>query len=295
MKNKFRITCLLVGLAASLNAAPLTESAFTEIVKEVNVVDATSQSATPAKVNELFKSPNLVRTGRDSRTELTAPDETITRVGANSVFSFEPVGRTLQLEQGNVLFHSPAGKGGGTIKSHSVSAAVLGTTLIVSATADGGIKVILLEGKGLVTLPNGETVSLKEGQMVYVQPGGKSFSRVLDINLEKLVNNSFLIKGYARQLPSLPAIQGAIHKQKVLLAGGEAVDTGVSANKFASSLSHGNALNSIDHGNYQTAAPPPLTKTQVRQLVNFQDPAKPILANPGGRGFSALGSRNISQ
>src|ERR1043165_6437218 len=127
-------------------AAPLTESTFTEIVKDVNVVAATTKAAQPATVNELVKAPDLVRTGPQSRAELTAADQTITRIGANTVFSFEPTGRDLNLEKGSVLFHSPAGKGGDTIRSGGAAAAVLGTTLIVSSTGNGGFKVILPEG-----------------------------------------------------------------------------------------------------------------------------------------------------
>src|SRR3954471_3718135 len=123
-------------------AAPLTESTFTEIVKDVNVVAATTQTAQPATVKELVKAPDLVRTGPASRAELTAADQTITRVGANTVFSFEPAGRNLNLQQGSVLFHSPTGKGGGSIRSGGASAAVLGSTLIVAATDNGGFKVI---------------------------------------------------------------------------------------------------------------------------------------------------------
>ena len=219
MKTKLLWAIAAAGLALPLQAAPLTESTFTEVIKSVEVVADAGKSTTPAKANELFKAPDLVRTGTDSRAELTAPDQTITRVGASTVFSFEPVGRNLNLERGSVLFHSPKGMGGGTIKSGGVAAAVLGTTLIVSATMDGGFKVILLEGKGAATLPNGKSVTLKAGQLVYVLPGGKTFSAVLDINLDKLVTGSLLVHGFSHELPSLPLIQKAIASQKIRTTG----------------------------------------------------------------------------
>jgi len=290
MKTKLFCAIALAGLALPLRAAPLTESTFTEVVKTVNVVAGPAKTTTTAKPNELFKSPDLVRTGADSRAELTAPDQTITRVGANTVFSFEPAGRNLDLEQGSVLFHSPKGKGGGTIKSGGVAAAVLGTTLIVSATTGGGFKVILLEGSGQVTLANGKSVTLKAGQLVYVLPGGTTFSAVLDINLDKLVAGSLLINGFSHELPSLPRIKQAVAGQNAELASGKTVDTGVPADYFVNPPAHGNGISTIDTGNYQTAAPPPLTKGQLNVLVNLQDPQKPIFANPGGRGISPTGS-----
>jgi len=275
MKNKILWAAALVGLTLPLGAAPLTESTFTEIVKDVKIVASVSKTATPAQPNDLLKAPDRVRTGPESRTELTAPDNTITRVGANTVFSFEDSGRTLNLEQGNVLFHAPKGIGGGTIKSGGVVAAVLGTTLIVSATVDGGFKVIMLEGKGKVMLPNGKSVTLKAGQMVFIAPNGTEFSSVMDINLGKLVAGSNLINGFNHPLPSQPLIKAAIDRQNSQLASGDAVDTGKPA---------GNGLGTVDHASYQTAARPPLSFQQFGALGNA------VIAGfgPGGRDFSTL-------
>jgi hypothetical protein len=252
---RMKTTTLLTALGAAVSltqAAPLTESTFTEVRKDVNVVVASTKAAAPAQLNALFKAPDLVRTGPESRAELTAPDQSITRVGANSVFSFEPAGRNLRLEQGSVLFHSPAGKGGGTIKTGGATAAVLGTTIIVAATPDGGFKLIVLEGTAKATLPDGKSITLKAGQLVYVLPGGKGFSQVLDINLGKLVAGSLLVSGYAQPLPSLVKIQDAVKRQNRDLAKGRASDTGVSADEFARKTRVGNGLNALDHNTYIT-------------------------------------------
>jgi FecR protein len=283
MKTRFLKTLALVGLAIPLplHAVPLTESTFTEVIKDVNVVAQQTQSTTPAQVSELFKAPDLVRTGPDSRAELTAPDQTVTRVGANTVFSFDPVGRNLRLEQGSVLFHPPAGVGGGTIKSGGSSAAVLGTTLIVSATANGGFKVILLEGKGQVTLPNGKTVMLTAGQMVFVLPGGTSFSPVLTINLAKLVGGSLLINGFPDELSSMSLINAAIHKQNLEFASGQATDTGLSANYFANPQPPGNGFDTINTDTYQVAVPQPLSDGQFQTFLG----SGPGNGGPGGRGI----------
>ncbi|MDR3456170.1 MAG: FecR domain-containing protein [Verrucomicrobiae bacterium] len=265
------VAMALVNFAAT--AAPLTESTYTEIIREVNTL-STAGNPAAAKLNDVLKALERVRTGPESRAELTAPDNTITRVGANTVFSFSDSGRTLNLEQGNLLFHAPKGIGGGTIKSGGASAAVLGTTLIVSATADGGFKVILLEGKGKVTLPNGKTVVLKAGQMVFVLPNGTELSKVMTINLERLVAGSLLIGGFNHPLPSQPLIDSAIAKQKGLIAAGGAADTGEAV---------GNGINTVDHGSYQTAGGPPLSKGQYSSIANSA-----IGGGSGGRNVSTL-------
>lgn len=248
MKTRILLAAFLAGGSLGLFADPLTQSTFTEVVKDVNVVVATTKAATPATVTEIVKAPDKVRTGPDSRAELTAPDQTITRIGANTVFSFEPSGRNIDLEQGNVLFHSPAGKGGGSIRSGGAAAAVLGTTLIVSSTGTGGFKVILLEGKGTVTLPNGSSVVLKAGQLVFVLPGQTRFGQVLEINLGKLVAGSTLVNGFSTPLPSLSLIQTAINHQNQELSNGK-VDTGLRPENYIQNPGN-NGLNTIDNNTY---------------------------------------------
>lgn len=256
MKTKLFIAGLLCG-CVPIFAAPLTESTFTEVVKDVNVVSADTKAAAPAARNELVKAPDLVRTGPESRAELTAPDQTITRIGANTVFSFEPSGRNIDLERGNVLFHSPHGKGGGSIRSGGAAAAVLGTTLIVSSTGTGGFKVILLEGHGSVTLPNGHSVTLNAGQLVFVLPGQTDFGRVLEINLGKLVGGSTLVNGFSTPLSSMPLIQSAINQQNQELGNGK-VDTGQPPEIFIPDPSN-NGMNSIDNNKVRIIPAPTVT------------------------------------
>lgn len=225
---KFFILCSLGLLwAAPIWGAALTESTFSQVVKDVKVVSRATETTASAKVNDVFKSPDLIRTGADSLAELVAADKTITRVGANTVFSFEKAGRAINLEQGSVLFHSPKGKGGGTIKTKGASAAVLGTTIVVTATVGGGFKAIVLEGKGQITLPNGNFRILQAGQVTFVLPGAQQFGPQLNINLQKLVESSRLVQGFEQELPSKPVIQGAIERQQILIRAGLAEDTGI--------------------------------------------------------------------
>ncbi len=95
------------------HAAPLalTESTFTEIIQEAKVIAAVNKAETPGEKNMLFKSPHLVRTGQASRVELTAKDSTITRFGANRVFTFAQGGRDIQPASGLTLGLAPAGFG----------------------------------------------------------------------------------------------------------------------------------------------------------------------------------------
>lgn len=216
--------CLVTAIAAS--AAELKESTIVQVVNEVKVLP-TQPGERDARANEVVRAPEKVRTGAKSRAELQAPDKTLTRLGANTVFSFEQSGRTLNLEKGSVLFHSPAGRGGGTIKTAGASAAVLGTTLMVSATADGGFKCVLLEGKGKITLPNGKSKNLEAGDMVYIPAGAQDFGATVKVDLAKLTAGSQLVNGFATRLPSWNAIQNEIAKQRIAVISGDYEETGL--------------------------------------------------------------------
>jgi len=264
MKTTTLLAAWLALCAAAAPAAPLSESTVTEIVRDVNVVVTATKSAQPAAVNAVVRAPDLVRTAAESRAELTAPDQTITRIGANTVFSFEGGGRTINLQQGSLLFHSPKGKGGGTIKSGGASAAVLGTTLLVAATVQGAFKVIVIEGRGRVTPRKGRPVTLDAGEMVYVLPTGE-LSGVLKLHLSRLVAGSLLVNGFERPLPSMPAIQAAVTRQERDIARGRMAAADDPAERVAS----GRLIEQVDENTY---------KVNLQRLLGGQGSVGQIVA-----------------
>ena len=146
-----------VFAAGTSHAIDLKQSKVTQVVNDVQIISAADQKQKSATVNDIFAMPDILRTGTASRAELVAPDETVTRVGANTIFSFDPANRTIDLKQGSLLFHAPHGKGGGTIHTGSATASVLGTTLIITTTPNGGMKVLDLEGEVEVKFLNGSS------------------------------------------------------------------------------------------------------------------------------------------
>lgn len=225
--------CLLT--VSVCQAIDLKQAKLTQVVNDVQIISAADQKQKAATVNEVFTMPDILRTGTASRAELVAQDETITRVGANTIFSFDPANRTIDLKQGSLLFHSPHGKGGGTIRTGSATASVLGTTLIVSTTPKGGMKVINLEGKVEVKFLNGLKQKLESGQMTFVLPGGNQLAPVIIFRLDELTRHSQLVKGFNQPLASLPLIQNQMDKQAKLIRSGKATDTGLYAGNDADS------------------------------------------------------------
>src|SRR5260370_35739979 len=74
-----------VHLSAVANAAELRAARVTQIINDGKLLPGQA-AARAAVVNENVGGGTAVRTGVDSRTELTFSDLTMTRMGANTVF-----------------------------------------------------------------------------------------------------------------------------------------------------------------------------------------------------------------
>jgi hypothetical protein len=236
MNKSCLIFLCLGGICAvsTSRAIDLKQSKITQVVNDVQIISAEDQKQKTAAINDVFSMPDILRTGAASRAELMAQDQTVTRVGANTVFSFDPANRTIDLKQGSLLFHAPHGKGGGSIHTGSATASVLGTTIIVVATPNGGFKVLCLEGQAEIKFLNGLHQKLDPGQMTFVLPGGNQLAPVIIFRLDELTQNSLLVKGFSDSLDSMPLIKNQIEKQIKLIQSGKFGDTGLYAGDDAS-------------------------------------------------------------
>lgn len=206
------------------HGASLDRAVISQVVNDVKVVDKDTLDKTEATEGQQFSTPDLLETGRRSRAQLKAPDGTITRVGSNTLFSFKPGTREINLERGNVLFNSPTGRGGGTVTTAAASAAVVGTTIVVSATPNGGFKMVCFEGTAQVQYPGGASQTIGAGQMGFVLPGSQP-GPVVDVNLGTMVRNSSLINGFGEPLPSQEKIDEEVEEQEKAIADGEFAET----------------------------------------------------------------------
>ena len=278
--NKPALVCFCLFAAVSSQAVDLKQSKVTQVVNEVQIISAAAQQQKPAAVNDIFAMPDILRTGAASRAELVAQDQTVTRVGANTIFSFDPENRALDLKQGSLLFHAPHGKGGGTIHTGSATASVLGTTLIVVTTPNGGFKVIDLEGQVEVTLTNNLRQKLSPGQMTFVLPGANQLAPIVLFRLDQLVQNSLLVKGFAQTLTSLPLIQDQINTQQKQISSGKLGDTGLlvgnDANPNQVEVLDLNTISGGQNGN----PPPPQQQANSGGGGSYNPPPPPPPAGP---------------
>lgn len=256
---KTRFTLLWISLMGFnlLCAEDFKKARFTEVIRDVKISRVDNSDSRPAKLNDWFEVPEVIRTGIDSRAEIEAPDKTIARVGANTIFSFEPSKRTMNLLSGSVLFHSPKGMGGGTIKTAAATAAVTGTTIMVGATSNGGFKLMVMEGNSRVILPSGDNKMLKAGQMSYIMPGSKTLGPTLEFDLQRCVQGSDLVEGFDKELGSKGKIDQETSKQQNDVKGGKAETTTTEV------------LDAKDSSNIQTFSVPSEAITESTKTSNL--------------------------
>jgi len=204
------LACVAVILPyPSAIAASSKEARVTQIIHEVKLLPADA-AAREAALNDKVSEDTGIRTGGESRSELTFPDLTITRLGANTVFSFNKSGRTANVESGSILLRVPKDSGGGTIRSSAVTVAITGTTVIFEGSHGGRNKVYNLEGSSRVALKKkpGDWRKVMAGQMLDVPPGATTLPMPVNFDINQLMRTHPLITDF-KPLPSAPLIMAA--------------------------------------------------------------------------------------
>ncbi|MEY2518327.1 MAG: hypothetical protein QOF24_86 [Verrucomicrobiota bacterium] len=219
---------MLLGLSVSFHSAfaadaVLREARITQVIKDVKLLPGQA-APRPASVSDMVRGDTAVRTGAESRAELTFGDLTIARLGANTIFSFNADTRTVDLAGGAILLRVPKNSGGAKIQTAAVTAAITGTTVMVEYHRDSYAKYLVLEGTMRVYLKGqlGESILMHAGQMMILNPNAHRLSEVLDFDLERLMRTALLLEP---PIGSESLIAEAQHAQLEKKAAGELIDT----------------------------------------------------------------------
>ncbi len=244
MKNPrlgFLLIATMSGLARHTQAGPLDEARITRIINDVRVVESTKTHF--AALQEIIRDNLAVRTGVKSRSELLFQDDTLTRLGPETMFGFKTGTREMTLTQGAMLLQVPKGLGGARIHTAAVTASLTGTTIIMEHLRNEHIKVLVLEGSLRLALDGkfGQQVMLHPGQMIMMRPDAITLPRPVLVDLKRVTKTSPLVRmGKAQPLPSIGLIKQEIGHQELLksentlvatsavLKGNEVLETGSS-------------------------------------------------------------------
>src|ERR1700682_6558005 len=237
--------------AYPLTAGPLTSAEVTKIINRVSVVDP-AKGAHPAIPREIIKDDLGLQTGTHSRSELLFQDNTLTRIGSDTFFSFKTGTRDMTLEKGSMLLQVPKGLGGAKIHTAAVTAAITGTTIMMEYVPHVYIKVVVLEGSLRLSrnCTSGDSVVLHAGKMVIMRPDEKKIPEPVDVNLKLIVKTSTLVNFSkdAAPLPSMPLIATATNDQATLLATKDLIPTNLVMSGTKMVLASNDQLTKIGSG-----------------------------------------------
>src|SRR5437870_6618249 len=197
LKNRFSFIVVAASCIFSTHqsiAGPLTSAEVTKIINRVSVIDP-AKGTHPAVLRDVIKDNLALQTGARSRSELLFQDNTLTRIGAETFFSFKTGTRDLTLEKGSMLLQVPKGLGGATIHTAAVTAAITGTTIMMEYSTGQYLKVLVLEGSLRLSRNGsfGESMVLHPGKMVIMRPDAKKIPDPIDIDLAQLVRTATVV------------------------------------------------------------------------------------------------------
>jgi FecR protein len=189
-----------LGFAELTIAAATKDARVTQVINDVKLLTART-GARPAVVNEDVREGNAVKTGADSRAELTFADQTLTRLGANTVFSFANGAREYDLTSGALLMCVPKAKGEVRVNTEAATAAVTGGIAMTETHPKSWTKFIVIEGEACISLKgsSGPCLKLHPGEMLVLPPDAKYFTKKKTVDLKKLTETAGLIR--QRPLP----------------------------------------------------------------------------------------------
>lgn len=172
----------------------IKEAQITQVVHDVRVIanEEVSQAAPSDKVGEGAE----VRTGDDSRAELTFTDQTIARLGSHVIFSFKDGTRHLDLANGAMFLEVPRKAKGARIHAAGVAANITGATVMFESHP-AVYKFLVLQGTARLYRPRrlGDSVLVRAGQMVIGKPNA-AVSDPVDFDIVRFVKTCRFITDF---------------------------------------------------------------------------------------------------
>src|SRR5436190_23022064 len=208
-------------------ASPLTSAEVTKIINRVTVIEP-AKGDRPATLRDVIKDDLGLQTGARSRSELLFQDNTLTRLGAETFFSFKTGTRDMTLGKGSMLLQVQKGLGGAKIHTAAVTADITGKTIMKEYSPGQYIKVLVLEGSLRLSRNGsfGDSLVLHPGKMVIMRPDAKKIPNPIDVDLAEIVRTSTLVNFPGSNiLPSMALIQAAINDHARELTKGTLVPT----------------------------------------------------------------------
>jgi hypothetical protein len=226
LKNILRGSFLgsVLFLGHTLSGADSSEVRITQVVKDVKLLSPQTAPQTaprPATLGGGVGGGTAIRTGAKSRAELTLGDQTIARLGANTIVRLGENGRTLNLDEGAILFQIPRHGDGLQISTGTITAMSTGATGLIERHSHVYMKFLLLEGEARVSVPThiGESILMLPGQILITKPEVTSLPDPAYFDIARVMKTCRLVSEF-RPLASIDLIAREGQKQTGLAGKG---------------------------------------------------------------------------
>jgi hypothetical protein len=190
------LALLLAGTSPAMAAG--SAATVTEAVNEVTHGSGLTTDTTPAKAGTTIQDGEYLKTGTKSRAELALANQSVTRMGANTIFNYSVSSNQVDLQAGTILFSKPKDGKEMTIKTASVTAAIVGTTGF-AALINKALMFGLIEGHATLIV-SGVTYHLGAGEVLRFTPGSKP--QVFFYNIPVFLTTSPLLTKFHSTLPN---------------------------------------------------------------------------------------------
>ena len=213
-----RTLIYLTILALSTHSA---SASFVSFLKN-NVYTVQNTNKVSAVLNDKIESDAQVGTGEQSMCELSLDDKSITRIGANALFSFVKQERLVKCDKGTFLVSKDPETETITVTTGSVTAAVNGSTVMFDVKDDATHIAVAETTTGVVvTDKNGKSITLQSGEGISATSDGMTSSNPKSVDVKDLISSSplFTEKGLA-PLANDALIKGVASAQETAKAQG---------------------------------------------------------------------------
>ena len=180
------LICLALIAVASHSASATTVSFLKNSVYRID-----NTNKVTAVLNDKVVSNTQVGTGEQSMCELSLDDKSVTRIGANAVFSFVEQERLVKCDKGTFLVSKDPETETVTVTTGSVTAAVNGSTVVFDVRDDATHVAVAETTKGVVvTDKNGKSITLQSGEGISATPSGMASAAPKSVDVKDLTSSS---------------------------------------------------------------------------------------------------------
>ncbi|HEY9907787.1 MAG TPA: FecR domain-containing protein [Thermosynechococcaceae cyanobacterium] len=182
-------------LPNSASAVPLNRGVVQDLRNQVRLL-LKNQAPRPARRSDALTPGDALATARSALAEIRFNDDSLIRLGEQSLFRFQPNTRIFRLDNGTALLLIPPGRGVTRVRTPNAAAGIRGSALFVRYNPDTNTTLVGALTNSQIEVTNqdqSQNQPLKAGQIAVIIQS--KIARVYDFDLNTFYESSELVKG----------------------------------------------------------------------------------------------------